>query len=94
MYLTLVNPVDDNWVNECALRYAIKESCRCLDFEIYDMNGRPVIGTTLIKDGSVRDSYNFIEVKDAFNIINEMAFDESYTGCNEDPLIINFRIKI
>lgn len=85
--------VADNWVNECALRYTIKESCRCLDFEIYDTNGRPVIGTTLIKDGSVRDSYNFIEVKDAFNIINEMAFDESYTNCSEDPLIINFRIK-
>ena len=85
--------LSDNWVNMCALEYTIKQGCRCLDFEIYDVNGEPVIGTTLSKNGTSKDSYNHIGFDDMLKKVFMMGFSSRYVGCDEDPLILNFRIK-
>jgi len=85
--------LSDNWVNMCALEYTIKQGCRCLDFEIYDVNGEPVIGTTLTKNGTSKDSYNHIDFDDMLKKVFTMGFSSRYVGCYENPLILNFRIK-
>ena len=85
--------LSDNWVNMCALEYTIKQGCRCLDFEIYDVNGEPAIGTTLTKNGTSKDSYNHIGFDDMLKKVFMMGFSSRYVDCYEDPLILNFRIK-
>ena len=64
--------VSDKWVNICALNYTIREGCRCLDFEIFDVNGEPVIGTTLAQNGTEKDSYNHLPLSDVLETINEI----------------------
>ena len=34
----------NDYVNVCALKTCIQQGARCLDFEIFDVNGAPVIG--------------------------------------------------
>ena len=87
--------VADKWVNICALKYTIKEGCRCLDFEIFDVNGEPVVGTTLSKNGTEKDSYNHLKLSEVLETIHDMAFNRNnFQGTvYEDPLLLNFRIK-
>ena len=85
--------VSDKWVNICALKYTIREGCRCLDFEIFDVNGKPVIGTTLAQNGTEKDSYNHLPLSDVLETINEYAFNRIEIRNWTDPLLLNFRIK-
>ena len=87
--------VADKWVNICALKYTIKEGCRCLDFEIFDVNGEPVVGTTLSKNGTEKDSYNHLKLSEVLETIDDMAFNGNYFQGTvyQDPLLLNFRIK-
>jgi len=85
--------VSENMVNECALIYAIKENCRCLDFEIHDIGGKPVVGTTLNRNNGGMDSFNSIKLEEVFTIVSSLPFDREFSSCNRDPLIINLRIK-
>ena len=87
--------VADKWVNICALKYTIKEGCRCLDFEIFDVNGEPVVGTTLSKNGIEKDSYNHLKLSEVLETIDDMAFNRNYFQGTvyQDPLLLNFRIK-
>ena len=40
----------NDWVNTCALKTAIGQGARVLDFEIYSVNNQPVIATSSVND--------------------------------------------
>ena len=37
----------NNWVNICAMTYALKLGARCLDFEIYSIENMPVVASSI-----------------------------------------------
>ena len=41
-----INSSKNSFVNECALKYCIDQGARCLDFEIYSVDDRPVVGVS------------------------------------------------
>ena len=86
--------VKEDWVDLCALSHCIKLGCRCLDFEIFEHNNKPVVGTTSMKNGIRRDSYNYIKLSKVISKIMKEAFSSDYTTLHEDPLIVNLRIKV
>tara|TARA_E500000178_G_C17022363_1_gene756258 strand:+ start:581 stop:1804 length:1224 start_codon:yes stop_codon:yes gene_type:complete len=86
--------VKEDWVDLCALSHCIKLGCRCLDFEIFEHNNNAVVGTTSMKNGIRRDSYNYIKLSKVISKIAKEAFSIDYTELNEDPLIVNLRIKV
>lgn len=85
----------NDYVNVCALQYAIKMGCRCLDFEVYGKNGQPIISTSLSDDKCIKETYNSVSFDEAMSAVATSAFSPSSNVCPNpnDPLILLFRIK-
>jgi len=85
----------NDYVNICALQYAIKMGCRCLDFEIYGYKGQPIIATSLSDDKCIKETYNSVPFDEAMSTVATSAFNPSSNVCPNpnDPLLLLFRIK-
>ena len=83
----------NNFVDECALIECIKLGARCLDFEIYSLNNKPVVAASTVHNNDIKETYNEIPFHRILHIIGTDAFDSEKTGCSNDPLYLHFRIK-
>ena len=81
----------NDYVDLCALIHAIKEGCRFLDFEIYNIDNEPVVAVSDSVKYSMKHCYNYIRLADVFKCIENEAFAATLNGM--DPLFLNFRIK-
>lgn len=89
----------NSFVELCALKKCIQLGARCLDFEIYSENGKPVVATSIV-DSNLVDSYyikqtfNSIDLADVLYTIYYYAFDNHEGGAPNfsDPLFIHMRI--
>ena len=82
----------NDYVNTCALKDCIRQGVRCLDFEIYSINDKPVIAVSTQNNFNVKESYNSVPFGDAVRIIEDYAFAGSTCPNPNDPLILHFRI--
>jgi len=82
----------NDYVDLCALKNCIKQGVRCLDFEIYSLNNKPVIATSSVNDYNIKETYNSIDFADALDIIHNYAFSGSTCPNPNDPLIIHLRV--
>ena len=83
----------NDFVNICALKNCIKQGARCLDFEIYSIDKKPVIAAS--SNGvnyKYKETYNYVDFSSAMSIINSYAFSSATCPNPEDPLILHFRI--
>jgi hypothetical protein len=75
-----------------ALQHAIAQGYRCLDFEIYSLNGVPVVGASTQMDTfHYMETFNHLDFMEVCKEINDRAF--SVAPNPNDPLLINLRIK-
>jgi len=81
----------NDWVDLCALSHAIKEGCRLLDFEVYDVKGVPVVAVSDSPYYTLKHSYNSIPLEQVLKRIEDEAFSGDVNGM--DPLFLSFRIK-
>lgn len=88
----LAGQVKSDFVNICALKSAIKQGARCLDFEIYSLNDRPVIAASSVDNYYTKGTYNSVDFVDAIDIIANYAFSGGTCPNPGDPLLLNFRI--
>ena len=58
----------------------IRQGVRCLDFEIYSINERPVIAVSSINDYNFKQSYNYLDLYDAAKVILESFNITSISG--------------
>ena len=82
----------NDYVNVCALKTCIQQGARCLDFEIFDVNGAPGIGVSTLESNHVTECYNSVPFEEAMQTVASHAFSGGYTSCANDPLILHFRI--
>lgn len=82
----------NDFVNLCALKNCIKQGARCLDFEIYSVNNKPVISVSTKQDYSVKEAYNYVSFADAMTVISLYAFSGNTCPNPNDPLFLHFRI--
>lgn len=82
----------NDFVNVCALKTCIQQGVRCLDFEIYSINNKPVIAVSSNLDFYTKQSLNFVPFADAMTIITNYAFSSATCPNPNDPLILHFRI--
>lgn len=93
----------NSFVSKCALISCLKLGARCLDFEIYSIGNKAVIGASS-KDLNIntKESFNHLDFKAVMNIIK--AYGTPYGDRNTSdyftnsslidfPLILHFRIK-
>lgn len=86
--------VDSNNTNPpfCALKTCLQQGARCLDFEIYSYNNKPVIATSSLDSVYIKETFNYLNFSEAMRYIASAAFDNSITKLYTDPLIINLRV--
>ena len=83
----------NDFVDLCALKTAIKQGARCLDFGVYSVGNQPVIAASAVDDFSIKEMYNSIPFQSAMEVIEDYAFSGSTCPNSHDPLILHFRIK-
>jgi len=87
----------NDWVNLCALENVIKQGCRCLDFEIYEVDGKAVVATSNSTKFTEKGTYNSLSIDSVIKTISEKAVSNSmsteYCPNPFDPLFLHFRIK-
>lgn len=81
----------NSFVSTCALKTCITQGYRFLDFEVYSVNNKPVISSSSQKDYRLKETYNYVEFKDAMKTISSTAFSSQCPN-NKDPLFLHFRI--
>jgi len=81
----------NNYVDTIALKSAIVKGYRCLDFEIYSENNKPVVAASTKPSFYYKETYNSILFLDAMTTLSQNAFTQAPNGT--DPLFINLRIK-
>ena len=83
----------NDFVSLCALEDCIRQGVRCLDFEVYSVDDKPVISVSSVDDFNVKGSYNSIPFADAMKTIARRAFG-GHSNCPNprDPLIIYLRV--
>ena len=90
--------VFNNWVDLGILENTIKMGPRVLDFEIFSLNGSPIVAASLknANGGMVasysKDTLNHLEIPNVLNTCKK-AFHGITTQNANDLLILNFRIK-
>ena len=82
----------NDFVNVCALKKCISQGARCLDFEIYDVGGVPVVGVSTVDSNNVKECYNSVPFEEAMQTVANEGFSSASTACAQDPLILHFRI--
>ena len=87
----------NDWVSLCALENVIKQGCRCLDFEVYQVDGRAVVATSNSTRFTEKGTYNSLSIHSVMKTIADKAVSNSMTSteCPNpfDPLFLHFRIK-
>ena len=87
----------NGWVNLCALENVIKQGCRVLDFEIYQVDGETVVATSNSTKFTEKGTFNSLSIDSVIKLISEKAVSNSLATehCPNpfDPLFLHFRIK-
>ena len=83
----------NDYVSICALKNVIKQGVRCLDFEVYSVDDKPVVATSTQDSNYVKETYNYVPFSDVLLTIQNYAFSGGTCPNPGDPLIIHLRIK-
>ena len=83
----------NDFVDICNLKAIIKQGVRCLDFEIYNIEGDPVVAASTSDSYFVKESFNSVKFSDVMDTINNYAFSGGACPNPTDPLLIHLRIK-
>lgn len=66
-----INSTKNSFVNTCALKHCMDNGAKCLDFEIYSVGGKAVVGVNSKTENlNMKESYNKISLIDVLDTIN------------------------
>jgi hypothetical protein len=82
----------NDYVNVCNLKNILKQGVRCLDFEIYSVDGVPVVSTSTNDNYYVKETYNSLKFADAMKTIQMYGFEGDVNN-KADPIILHLRFK-
>lgn len=85
---------ENDYVDLDSLKLVIKLGVRFLDFEIYELNGEPVIAASSNNSIYAKGTYNYILLSDALDIVNSHSFSSGTCPNANDPLFIHLRFKV
>ena len=80
-------------VSTCILKDIIKQGVRCLDFEIFSLNNKPVVSTSMDNSYFVKETYNYIPFADILNILTNLGTSTSTSPNPTDPIILHLRFN-
>ena len=75
------------------LRRVIAQGARVLDFEIFSVQGQPVISTSVGDSDFMKATLNNVSFKDAMSTVAQYGFTGAGAQNAGDPIIINLRMS-
>ena len=82
----------NDFVDVCNLKAVIRQGVRCLDFQVFSLDSKPVVATSTSSDYFVKETFNHVYFGDVMRIINDYAFSDGTCPNPTDPIIIHLRI--
>ena len=83
----------NNFVDLCNLKAVIKQGVRCLDFEIYSIDNKPVVSTSTTDDYHVKETFNSVNFDSVMDTIRNYAFAGGTCPNPTDPMLVHLRFK-
>lgn len=83
----------DSYVSLEPLEQIIFHGARVLDFEIYSMDGKAVVGASSTPNVNIKGTYNSLPIEDVLRKVSQLAFSSAKCANPNDPLFLHFRIK-
>lgn len=68
----------NDYVDICALRNAMSYGCRLLDFQVYQLNGEPIVGASSVDSNLYKEMYNDIRLNDVMAQVKNIAYSSGY----------------
>jgi hypothetical protein len=81
----------NDFVNICSLKAIIKQGVRCLDFEVYSIDNKPVVATSTSNNFYVKETFNTVDFGSVMDTIRNYAFSGGTCPNPTDPLLIHLR---
>jgi hypothetical protein len=82
-----------DFVSTVALETVIKRGARVLDFEIYSVDGIPVVAASSKPEFTMKEVYNYVPFAEAIKVVKQFAFSTTGAQNSNDPLFLCLRIK-
>ena len=83
----------NSYVSLCALKTAIRQGCRFLDFQVFWVDGSAVVSVSPGKSDWEKGTYNSIPFGDAMSTVADYAMASGGCPNSTDPLFLHFRIS-
>lgn len=88
-----IGGMKNDYVDLCALNNCYRAGVRVLDFQIFSLNGVPVISASTINENEYKEMYNHLSFSEIMNRINYTFLNSSLNQNNNNVLCLNFRIN-
>jgi hypothetical protein len=83
----------NDFVDICNLKAVIKQGVKCLDFEIYSVDDKPVVATSTVDNYHVKETFNSVDFGSVMDTIRNYAFSGGTCPNPTDPILIHLRFK-
>ena len=83
----------NDFVSTDVLKTIIKQGVRCLDFEVYLVDDKPVVATSTQDSVYIKETFNSVNFADVMKTINSYAFSGGSCPNPTDPIIVHLRVK-
>ena len=83
----------NDYVDLEPLKEVIKAGARLLDFEVYSIDGKAVVGASPNDNYALKGTYNSIPINAVLETVTRYAFSSGFCNNAEDPLFLHFRVK-
>ena len=80
----------NDYVDICALQNCANYGVRALDFQVYKLNGKPIISASTVNEIQYKEIYNYLDFNDTMLQVNKMFM--TTTSNNTEPLFLIFRV--
>lgn len=86
--------MNNDYVNVCNLKSVLRQGCRGIDLEIYNIGGKPVVSVgTNSSNYYVKNTLNFVSFDDVMSVLKNYGFSSATAPNPTDPIILHLRIK-
>lgn len=84
----------NDYVDYCGLLNCAKQGFRAIDFQIFSINGQPVVSETTVSNNNYKEMYNSLPFNDVMSNVKRYFIQDTMNCRNRsDPLFLIFRFK-
>ncbi len=84
----------NDYVDYCGLLNAAKQGFRALDFQIFSLNGQPIVSESTASNNNYKEMYNSLPFNDVLLNVKRYFIQDTINCPNvNDPLFLIFRFK-